>query len=97
MSIPDEIAKKAIETYEDAIWRGGGKVIAMRVALTAVLPALTAAAVAQEREACAKIAETLKTLRVWLPTLEGGKGEDEHTTIHGEEIAAIIRARSNTP
>jgi len=44
-------------------------------------------------EEAAQVAETLKTLKVWLPT--GGKpgeGESEHTTIHGIEIAAAIRS-----
>ncbi len=40
----------------------------------------------------AAVAETAKTLRVWLPTNPDGTGESEHTSVHGQEIAGIIRA-----
>lgn len=45
-----------------------------------------------EREACAKIADGLKTLYGWLPDGSGG-GTYHHPTIHGAKIAAAIRAR----
>lgn len=52
-------------------------------------------AVAAEREACAKIAESLRTLKAALPTGPNGQSENAHVTIHGIEIAAAIRARNN--
>lgn len=60
-----------------------------------ILSALTSAR-QSEREECAKIAETLKTLKAWLPTGDNGEGESEHATIHGEAIASSIRSRSGT-
>ena len=59
-----------------------------RAALAAVLPDLTAAAVAEEREACAKIAEEIHA-DGWVQSSEARKW--------GQKIAAAIRARSNKP
>lgn len=54
-------------------------------------------AVLAEREACAKIAETLRTLKAALPIGQNGEFENEHVTVHGIEIAAAIRARNTKP
>ncbi len=49
----------------------------------------------EERERCAKIAETLKTMKCNLPTGPNGEFEYEHPTIHGQLIAEAIRKRSS--
>lgn len=46
-------------------------------------------------EECAQIAETLKTLHCWLP-VDNSEDPNHHTTKHGVEIAAAIRALSDT-
>ena len=91
--ITDEIALRALRVFAAEIHADNLPLLvpAMRAALEAVDDEL----VSVEREACAALAESLKTLRVWLPTGDApGQGEAEHTTIHGKEIAAAIRERT---
>lgn len=72
-------------------WRWTDNVVE-RDKLAADIVALVKAERQDAFEDAAKIAETAKTLRVWLPTGPNGTGESEHPTIHGAEIAFIIRA-----
>lgn len=62
--------------------------------MQAALQHVAGEATLSERAACASLAETLKTLKASLPTGAKGEHETEHTTVHGEEIAAAIRARA---
>jgi hypothetical protein len=75
--------------FHDNQWR---QLTEMAAELAAAREAV-AKAVEDEREACAKIAETEKTLKAWLPPGPNGEGENQHATIHGTAIAAAIRAR----
>ena len=64
-------------------------------------PSLQAALATRAREdalrEAARVAESLETLEVWLPTGPNGEGKDRHATIHGAKIAAAILALIDKP